>query len=84
MQEDLNIKINTENRNHYSLPEIHRGILDADRMVQKGWVFRNLHLVAIPLHSVWDRERVEYYKKQMKNNNNKKETSKVLILIQKI
>jgi hypothetical protein len=84
IQEDLNITIKTYGSGSWYttsgsiyLPNIHRGILDIyGRKLsvkdQTGWVFKNLKTVAVPLHSVWDQKRVEYYKKRMMENNNKK------------
>jgi len=67
----------TKNIPSYNLPGIVRGTISFDPQhpnirYQTGWFFNNLQLVAIPLHSVWDKFRVEYYKKRMMENNNLK------------
>jgi hypothetical protein len=36
---------------------------------QPEWTFKSILLSAYPLHRVWDKERVKYYKKRMMANN---------------
>jgi hypothetical protein len=71
-QRDLKIGIDFNNLyDVISLPGIHRGTYSWDsEKIENGWFFQNLQVVAIPLHSVWDQERVEYFKRRMMENNN--------------